>query len=47
MKTPMSQHVLSSLHAAAQSLGVRDPAPYLEDIIKRSFAQPDDDVRYA
>ena len=39
--------MLSSLHAAADSLGVRDPAPYLEGLIRRSFANPDDDVRYA
>lgn len=45
--TPMADHVLQSLHSASRALGVRDPAPYLGGLIQRSFAQPDDDVRYA
>lgn len=45
--TPMADHVLDSLHSASRALGVSDPAPYLGGLIRRSFAQPDDDVRYA
>lgn len=44
---PMSQHVARSLQQASRALGVRDPMPYLEGLIQRSFSQPDDDVRYA
>jgi hypothetical protein len=43
----MADHVLRSLHSASQALGVQDPVPYLDGLIKRSFAQPDDDPRYA
>ena len=45
--TPMADHVVKSLRSASQALGVRDPVPYLDGLIQRSFAQPDDDVRYA
>jgi hypothetical protein len=45
--TPMAEHVLHSLRNASRVLGVRDPAPYLDGLIRRSFSQPDDDVRYA
>jgi hypothetical protein len=39
--------VVQSLHNASRALGVRDPVPYLDGLIQRSFSQPDDDVRYA
>jgi hypothetical protein len=45
--TPMAQHVMRSLQTASKALGVRDPAPYIDGLIQRSFSQPDDDVRYA
>lgn len=45
--TPMAEHVLHSLHNASRALGVRDPVPYLDGLIRRSFARPDDDIRYA
>jgi hypothetical protein len=45
--TPMSEHVVRSLQSASRALGVRDPMPYVEGLIERSFSQPDDDVRYA
>ncbi len=45
--TPMADHVVQSLSTAARVLGVRDPVPYLGGLIRRSFAQPDDDIRYA
>ena len=44
---PMSHHVTQSLQAAAHALGVHDPLPYLDGLIRRSFSQPDDDIRYA
>jgi hypothetical protein len=45
--TPMARHVVESLQAASRALGVRDPMPYVDGLIQRSFAAPDDDVRYA
>lgn len=45
--TPMAEHVVRSLKTAAHALGVRDPIPYLDGMIQRSFAQPDNDIRYA
>ena len=45
--TPMARHVIDSLQTAANALGVRDPMPYLDGLIQRSFAAPDNDVRYA
>ncbi|NML44206.1 hypothetical protein HHL11_10630 [Ramlibacter sp. G-1-2-2] len=45
--TPMAEHVVQSLRNASQALGVRDPVGYLDGLIRRSFAEPDDDVRYA
>ena len=45
--TPMAEHVVQSLHNASRLLGVRDPVPYLDGLLRRSFSQPDDDVRYA
>src|SRR3954470_574855 len=45
--TPMAEHVVQSLRSASQALGVRDPVGYLDGLIRRSFAEPDDDVRYA
>lgn len=44
---PMAEHVMQSLHSASRALGVRDPVHYLDGLIRRSFARPDDDVRYA
>jgi len=45
--TPMAEHVVQSLRTASHALGVRDPVPYLDGLIRRSFARPDDDIRYA
>lgn len=45
--TPMANHVRRSLQSASRALGVRDPLPYVEGLIERSFSQPDSDVRYA
>lgn len=44
---PMAEHVAHSLRTASHVLGVRDPMPYVDGIIQRSFAAPDDDPRYA
>jgi hypothetical protein len=43
----MAEQVVRSLHNASRALGVRDPVPYLDGLIRRSFSLPDDDVRYA
>lgn len=45
--TPMAEHVERSLQLASQALGVQSPLPYIDDLIRRSFAAPDDDTRYA
>jgi hypothetical protein len=44
---PMADHVVRSLRSASQALGTRDPVPFLDGLIQRSFARPDDDLRYA
>lgn len=45
--TPMADHVVHSLHQASRALGTRDPVPFLDGLIQRSFAAPDNDIRYA
>lgn len=50
MKTiahPMSDLVKRSLVGASQSLGVRSPLLYVQPLIDRTFARPDDDAAYA
>lgn len=44
---PMADHVAHSLQTASRVLGTSDPMPYLDGLIKRSFAAPENDVRYA
>lgn len=44
---PMSDLVKRSLVGASQSLGVRNPLPYVQPLIDRTFARPDDDASYA
>ena len=46
-KQPMATHVKRSLATAARALGTRDPLPYLDSLIDRTFRLPDDDVSYA
>jgi hypothetical protein len=46
-KAPMSAHVKRSLSSAARALGTRDPLPYLDSLIDRTFSLPEDDVSYA
>lgn len=44
---PMKQLVTRSLQSAARALGTRDPMPYLDGLIERTFSLPDDDYSYA
>ncbi len=44
---PMKNLVGQSLRSAAQSLGTRDPLPFIGDLIERTFYLPDNDVSYA
>ncbi|KQR13079.1 hypothetical protein VC273_13340 [Xanthomonas nasturtii] len=39
--------VRQSLRSAAKALGTRDPLPYVDGLIDRTFYLPDDDVSYA
>lgn len=43
----MSDLVRRSLQSASQALGTRDPLPYVDDLIERTFYGSDDDVSYA
>jgi hypothetical protein len=43
---PVSNLVKRSLRSAAQALGTRDPLPYLDGLIDRTFYLPDDDLSY-
>ena len=43
---PVTQLVKRSLQSAARALGTRDPMPYLDGLIERTFYLPDDDVSY-
>ena len=45
-KRPMAAHVKRSLSSAARALGTRDPLPYLDSLIDRTFSLPEDDVAY-
>ncbi len=44
---PVSNLVRQSLTAASQALGTRDPWPYVDDLMQRTFYLPDDDTSYA
>lgn len=44
---PVKNLVKQSLRSAAHALGTRDPLPYLDGLIDRTFYLPDDDVSYA
>jgi len=44
---PVSALVKQSLSQASQALGTRDPLPYLDGLIDRTFYLPDDDTSYA
>jgi hypothetical protein len=44
---PMARLVSQSLQQTSRALGVCNPMPYLDGLIARSFAAPDDDLRYA
>ena len=44
---PMAEHVVRSLRSASAALGVQDPTPLLDGLIRRSFSRPDDDMSYA
>ncbi|WP_244243982.1 hypothetical protein [Marilutibacter alkalisoli] len=46
-KRPMAAQVKQSLRSAARALGTRDPLPYLDSLIDRTFSLPEDDVAYA
>lgn len=43
---PVSNLVKRSLRSAAQALGTRDPLPYIDGLIDRTFYLPDDDLSY-
>ena len=43
----MKDLVVRSLRSASQSLGTRDPLPYVGGLIDRTFYGPDDDVAYS
>jgi hypothetical protein len=43
---PVSNLVKRSLRSASQALGTRDPLPYLDGLIDRTFYLPDDDTSY-
>lgn len=44
---PVKHLVTRSLQSAARALGTRDPLPYLDHLIERTFYLPDDDTSYA
>lgn len=44
---PMATHVKQSLAQASRALGVSNPLAYVQPLIDRSFARPDDDPAYA
>lgn len=44
---PVKHLVKRSLQSAARALGTRDPLPYLDNLIERTFYLPDDDYSYA
>lgn len=44
---PVKHLVTRSLQSAARVLGTRDPLPFLDGLIERSFHLPDDDYSYA
>lgn len=44
---PVKNLVRQSLRSAARALGTRDPLPYVDGLIDRTFYLPDDDVSYA
>ena len=44
---PVKHLVARSLQSAARALGTRDPLPYLDKLIERTFHLPDDDYSYA
>ncbi len=46
-RNPVSNLVRRSLRSASQALGTRDPLPYLDGLIERTFYLPDDDTSYA
>lgn len=43
---PVKHLVTRSLQSAARALGTRDPLPYLDGLIERTFYLPDDDTSY-
>lgn len=47
VRPPMATHVKRSLSSAARALGTRDPLPYLDALIDRTFSLPENDVSYA
>lgn len=44
---PVANLVRRSLSQASQALGTRDPWPYVDDLMQRTFYLPDDDTSYA
>jgi hypothetical protein len=44
---PVSNLVRQSLTQASQALGTRNPWPYLDDLMQRTFYLPDNDASYA
>ena len=44
---PVKHLVTRSLQSAARALGTRDPMPFLDGLIERTFYLPDDDLSYA
>lgn len=43
----MTEHVKHAIRSAAETLAVRDPMPLVGEMLDRSFALPDNDIRYA